>query len=419
MKKTVSTFFTIFCLLSTVFLMGFAFNIQSVRASGTIYIRADGSVDPPDAPIHRDGDLYTLTDNITCDADGIVIDRNDTTLNGAGYTLRGSYATGSRGIDLSERSNVTIKNVNIKSFFYGVCLVSSSSCTISGNNITANRQHGIGLRYGRYGSSNNNTISGNNIENNSNGIWVDGSYNNVSGNNITASRVDGIVLGWSYNDISGNNIENNSLGIYVDGSYHNVSGNNIIANNRHGIRLQGASNNNVSGNNITDNSDIGIYLDDSRSNSIFGNYIADNGWGISLSFSSKDNLVYHNSFINNTIQAFDINDPPVNIWDVGYPSGGNYWSDYEERYPDAEQIDEAGIWNTPYVIDENNQDNYPLINPWSPPQVEDEVPFWMQWWFYAIVAVGIVALAGTVYFLKKRKLPTTPPLPPESAEQSE
>jgi len=227
------------------------------------------------------------------------------------------------------------------------------------------------------------------------------------------------VLGWSYNDISGNNIENNSLGIYVDGSYHNVSGNNIIANNRHGIRLQGASNNNVSGNNITDNSDIGIYLDDSRSNSIFGNYIADNGWGISLSFSSKDNLVYHNSFINNTIQAFDINDPPVNIWDVGYPSGGNYWSDYEERYPDAEQIDEAGIWNTPYVIDENNQDNYPLINPWSPPQVEDEVPFWMQWWFYAIVAVGIVALAGTVYFLKKRKPPTTPPLPPESAEQSE
>ena len=415
MKKNVSSFFTILCLLSTVFLIGLASNIQPVRAIGTIYIRADGSVDPPDAPIHRDGDLYTLTDNITCDADGIVIDRNDTTLNGAGYTLRGSYATGSRGIDLSERSNVTIKNANIKSFFYGVYLVSSSSCTVSGNNITASRQHGIGLRYGRYGSSNNNTISGNNIENNRNGIWVDGSYNNVSGNNITASRVDGIVLGWSYNDISGNNIENNRNGIYVDGSYHNVSGNNITANNRHGIRLQGASNNNVSGNNITDNSDIGIYLDDSRSNSIFGNYIADNGWGISLSFSSKDNLVYHNSFINNTKQVVSYD--PENTWDDGYPSGGNYWSDYEERYPDAEQIDEAGIWNAPYVIDENSQDNYPLINPWSPPQVEDEVPFWMQWWFYAIVAIIIVVSAGAIY-LKKRK-PTTPLPPSESVKQSE
>ena len=392
MRKTVLTSFTILCLLSSVFLMGFAFNIQSVRASGTIYIRADGSVDPPDAPIHRDGDLYTLTSNITSDTDGIEIDRNDTTLNGAGYTLRGSYATGSRGIDLSEKSNVTIKNANIKSFFYGVCLVSSSSCTVSGNNITASRQHGIGLRYG---SSNNNTIFGNNIENNSNGIWLSGSYNNVSGNTIT--------------------------------------------NNRHGIRLQGASNNNVSGNNITGNSNIGIYLDDSRSNSIFenniadnddegilgladsssnsifGNYIADNGWGISLSFSSKDNLVYHNSFINNTIQAFHISGPPVNIWDVGYPSGGNYWSDYEERYPDAEQIDETGIWNTPYVIDENNQDNYPLMSPWTPE--EEEVPFWMQWWLYAIVGIVIVVSAGAIY-LKKRK-PTTPRPPSESVKQSE
>jgi len=36
----------------------------------------------------------------------------------------------------------------------------------------------------------------------------------------------------------------------------------------------------------------------------------------------------------------------------------------------------------------------------------------MQWWFYAIVAVGIIALVGVVYFLKKRKPPTAP-TPPE------
>jgi len=46
-------------------------------------------------------------------------------------------------------------------------------------------------------------------------------------------------------------------------------------------------------------------------------------------------------------------------------------------------------------------------------------PFWMQWWFYAIVAVVIVALAGAVY-LKKRKqpTPTAPPLPPKGTETS-
>ena len=67
-----------------------AFNIQPVKAIGTIYIRADGSIDPPTAPIQRDGDIYTLTGNINSDTDGIVIERNNMTLDGAGYTLQGT-----------------------------------------------------------------------------------------------------------------------------------------------------------------------------------------------------------------------------------------------------------------------------------------------------------------------------------------
>jgi nitrous oxidase accessory protein NosD len=39
---------------------------------------------------------------------------------------------------------------------------------------------------------------------------------------------------------------------------------------------------------------------------------------------------------------------------------GNYWSDYEEKYPDAEEIDTTGIWDTPYRIGRDN-DNYPLM----------------------------------------------------------
>jgi hypothetical protein len=42
----------------------FAFTIQPVVASETIYIQANGSIDPPTASIQRDGDVYTLTDNI-------------------------------------------------------------------------------------------------------------------------------------------------------------------------------------------------------------------------------------------------------------------------------------------------------------------------------------------------------------------
>jgi len=96
-------------------------------------------------------------------------------------------------------------------------------------------------------------------------------------------------------------------------------------------------------------------------NTVSGNNIANNGYGIFL--WSSNHKIHHNNFIYNTNQAGSFES---NTWDDGYPSGGNYWSDYEERYPNATEIDDSGIWDTPYVIDENNQDNYPLMNPWTP-----------------------------------------------------
>jgi len=75
---------------------------------------------------------------------------------------------------------------------------------------------------------------------------------------------------------------------------------------------------------------------------------------------------------------FDPVHPKVHSWDYGYPSGGNYWSLYTgvDNYhgPNQEIIGSDGIGDTPYIIDEYNQDNYPLIKPWTPievPPVED------------------------------------------------
>jgi hypothetical protein len=60
----------------------------------------------------------------------------------------------------------------------------------------------------------------------------------------------------------------------------------------------------------------------------------------------------------------------VNVWDDGFPSGGNYWSDYAgiDLYsgPYQNETGSDGIGDTPYVIDENNIDHYPLMNPWTP-----------------------------------------------------
>jgi parallel beta-helix repeat protein len=428
-----------------------AFNIQQVKASGTIYIRADGSIDPSIAPIQRNGDIFTLTDNITSDADGVVIERNNLVLDGAGYTVQntGLYWD-SKGIDLTGRNNVTIKNVTIKTFCNGVLLNYSSNNSIVGNNITANNWYGVLLESssnnsitgnmftndglgitGSHGSyrnvvednlvndkplvyfesvsgfkienagqvilincdsihvenlnlsrvsvgielwnTTNTKIAGNNITDNSCGVYLSYSseYNSITGNNIADNR-NGILSEWQskYNNITGNSMINNGVGILLDDSFYNIIiGNNITKSSYYGIYFPSDANYNIiTGNNITKNS-RGIFFDsNSNYNWVIGNNITNNGDGIYWywRFSNDNNKFYHNNFINNTNQIDNrLEDRTVNIWDNGYPSGGNYWSNYRDKYPNATEIDDSGIWNTPYVIDENNQDNYPLMNPYT------------------------------------------------------
>jgi len=329
-KRTVSE---IMLLLLLIGIFALAFNIQPVKASGTIYIRADGSIDPPDAPISTvDNVTYTFMGGIY---DEIVVERSNIIIDGDGYTVEGRYVSESKGIFLSGRSNVTVKNVAVKKFYYGIRLDGSSGNIIQGNTVTDN-YHGIRLE------------------------WAS-NYNSISGNTITANNLDGIYLSRSNNNsVSGNNIANNYRGIRLESSsnYNIIGGNNITANNGAGIRLLYSSSNSISGNNIANSID-GIYLTDSSDNSISGNNItANNRYGIWLSWSS-DNAIYHNNFVDNTEQVQS--EYSTNIWDDGYPSGGNYWSDYEEKYPDASEINNSGVWDTPYVIDENNRDNYPII----------------------------------------------------------
>ena len=57
-------------------------------------------------------------------------------------------------------------------------------------------------------------------------------------------------------------------------------------------------------------------------------------------------------------------DECTNTWDN--EEKGNYWDDYEERYPGAHKKWLKGIWDTPYDIPAgDSQDRYPLIEPYS------------------------------------------------------
>ena len=51
----------------------------------------------------------------------------------------------------------------------------------------------------------------------------------------------------------------------------------------------------------------------------------------------------------------------TDTWDNGYPSGGNYWSDYRTSYPSAIENDSSDTWNTPYNVSSGNIDRYPLM----------------------------------------------------------
>jgi parallel beta-helix repeat protein len=152
-------------------------------------------------------------------------------------------------------------------------------------------------------------------------------------------------------------------------SNNSISGNNITANNWYGIWLYSSSNNSISGNNIANNYG-GIWLDYSSSNSISGNNIANNEYGIRLS-SSSNNVIYHNNFIDNTQQVGIQTSGYANVWDDGYPSGGNYWSDYigvdVKSGPSQDLPGSDGIGDVPYIIDADNVDHYPLMNPYGAP----------------------------------------------------
>jgi parallel beta-helix repeat protein len=136
-----------------------------------------------------------------------------------------------------------------------------------------------------------------------------------------------------------------------------------------------SGNNTIKSNTVENNWDgIGFYAFSSN-NSIAGNNITNNQRGILLGWGASDNKFYHNNFIGNIQQVYIETFYPVgvypNFWDDGYPSGGNHWSDYVsvdvKSGPSQDLLGSDGIGDTPYIMDADNVDHYPLMNPYGAP----------------------------------------------------
>ncbi|MEE9489611.1 MAG: Ig-like domain-containing protein, partial [Thermoplasmata archaeon] len=312
------------------------------------------------------------------------IDTSNTVNGGPVYYWKG-ISGGTVPVDagqviLANCTGVSVENITFQNVSRGIQLGFSSHNRIAG--IGGSNGGGLYL----YASDENEIVNSTLLSDAS--ISLAYSDNNtVTGNRVVESYT-AITLRYSDNNtIEDNDLSNNTgEGLYTYLSLNNTIAGNRATNNRDGIFIQTYSDwNTIVGNVASDNEHRGIYQFASRNNTVTSNTVANNGHtGIMLT-RSNHTLVYHNNLLNNTAQAED--GYFTNQWDDGYPSGGNYWSDYsgidncsgpnQDICPDPD-----GIGDTPYIIDTDSQDNYPLMGPYelpaTPPEITATYPFDFQ-----------------------------------------
>ncbi len=187
-------------------------------------------------------------------------------------------------------------------------------------------------------------------------IYVNSS-NNVVANNILQNNNGTTVFLDSFsrkNTIENNVMINNWVNCVLNDSTENkVIGNRIEGGHQERIGLFYSSYNEIYSN-VMSEGICGIELSEAYNNVMIDNMINDTVWSIMMD-RSYYNSMYHNNFINNWEgQVYLFSSPGSNYFD-NYLEG-NYWSDYN-----GTDSNQDGIGDTPYVIDANNTDHYPLM----------------------------------------------------------
>ena len=279
-------------------------------------------------------------------------------------------------------TNITVKNVNITGNTQNILIIDTKESTICNCKLYNSSQSGIQIGFdsdnndidncpildGVHLITNNDNIPNYNTISNCNitfGVgFQQSSYNSVDNCNINLElRKSGVYnfIAFSrsdYNTISNCTIYNNTewgLGCsisFIDVFDPHSNYNNIINNTFYGF----------SGNALE-------LLFDADYNNIIGNRFINSSTGIyiSSSYDNEGNRIYHNTFIDNSMNAYDAGN---NYWNNNYPSGGNYWDDYEgiDKYrgQNQDQPGSDGIGDTRYDISgSDNKDYYPLMYEWG------------------------------------------------------
>lgn len=274
-------------------------------------------------------------------------------------------------------------NMKVPSDAGYVMLINCKDIIVEGLSLSNNIQNIILL------NSNNTLISNNSISNSVHGISIDDLFMPTSNGWYLQPSVN--------NTITGNNLHDNGVGCKLeDGDYTIL--NNTLLRNPIGIDLRDVSNSTIAGNTVIGSNlnvnfpgldvalffhplkywqldsdlnieSVGAIMFNGKSNMIYSNTVEDSYAGIIAGYLgyAQSNVICHNNFINNTVQGWEPS-PTSNFWDFGYPTGGNYWSDYTginvKSGPNQDQPGSDGIGDTPF---QHNTliDHYPLMTPYT------------------------------------------------------
>jgi parallel beta-helix repeat protein len=320
-------------------MLGLAFGAVHVEASpGTIVVPDDQPTIQQAIDAASSGDTVyvragTYYEHATIDKSLILQGENtDTTIiDGSGDGI----------VIYVEADHVTIDGLTVVNGTNGIRVRQSEAVVITNNRFSQHYEVAVGLS-----DSSNVTLGSNKIHDSQFGA----STSNVSNTLIADNEV-------YHNDLAG---------IYTSNSYELVIAGNEVHDHsglEGGIRVSwGSDGVTVERNSVYANR-RGIALANDAANSIVrDNIVWENDEGIYGSTSCRDNAIYHNDLVDNTVQAWTGNSR--NTWDDGYPSGGNYWSDYAgvDNFSGAGQNVPGGdgMGDTPYTFS-GDQDNYPLM----------------------------------------------------------
>ena len=252
----------------------------------------------------------------------------------------------------------------------GIDLEKSSQNVVNGNNLSNNN---VSLVLNGCGASN--VLRANNMSGYKNNLIVWGSslsafLQDIDASNIVDGKTVYYLSGLLNREINTQSVPNAGYLALVNCTDVTVNGIQLLS-NKDGFLLAESNSCTLNGLTINGNTNTqfgtGLTFYQSNNNTITNSEVRNNSRGVCF-YLSNGNLLFRNTFVGNTQQvASDFSSPfstiastlSANKWDNGVE--GNYWGDYEIRYPNATQIDATGTENTPYALDLNNADAHPLV----------------------------------------------------------